>query len=56
MKPKHGVASMPTAHWSVSFGGNGDIAGNRDFLTYLRNQEKFFCAEENRELDPILID
>jgi type I restriction enzyme R subunit len=35
---------------------NADIAGNRDFLTYLRNQGKFFCAEENRELDLILID
>ena len=35
---------------------NADIAGNRDFLTYLRNQGKFFCAEENRELDLTLID
>jgi type I restriction enzyme R subunit len=35
---------------------NADIAGNRDFLTYLRNQGKFFCAEENRELDLVLID
>jgi type I restriction enzyme R subunit len=35
---------------------NADIAGNRDFLTYLRNQGKFFCAEENRELDLMLID
>ena len=35
---------------------NADIAGNRDFLTYLRNQGKFFCAEENRELDLQLID
>ncbi len=33
---------------------NADIAGNRDFLTYLRNQGKFFCAEENRELDLVL--
>lgn len=33
-----------------------DIAGNRDFLTYLRNQGKYFCAEENRELDLVLID
>src|SRR6266508_3869560 len=32
------------------------IAGNREFLNYLRNQGKFFCAEENRELDLILID
>ena len=35
---------------------NADISGNRDFLTYLRNQGKFFCAEENRELDLMLID
>ncbi len=35
---------------------NADIAGNRDFLAYLRNQAKFFCAEENRELDLMLID
>jgi type I restriction enzyme, R subunit len=32
------------------------IAGNREFLSYLRNQGKFFCAEENRELDLTLID
>ncbi len=35
---------------------NADIAGNRDFLGYLRNQGKFFCGEENRELDLTLID
>ncbi len=35
---------------------NADIVGNRDFLAYLRNQGKFFCAEENRELDLHLID
>ncbi len=35
---------------------NADIAGNCDFLTFLRNQGKFFCAEENRELDLVLID
>src|SRR5438552_8057922 len=35
---------------------NASIAGNRDFLNYLRNQGKFFCAEENRELDLMLID
>lgn len=35
---------------------HADIYGNRDFLTYLRNQGKFFCAEENRELDLTLID
>ncbi len=32
------------------------IYGNRDFLEYLRNRGKFFCAEENRELDLQLID
>ena len=32
------------------------IKGNRDFLTILRNQSKFFCAEENRELDLMVID
>ena len=30
--------------------------GNRDFLNYLRNQATFFCPEENRELDLIVID
>lgn len=35
---------------------NASIAGNREFLTYLRNQGKFFCAEESRELDLMLID
>ena len=35
---------------------NADIAGNRDFLTYLRNQGKFFCAGEYRELDLTIID
>ncbi|MEW6574177.1 MAG: HsdR family type I site-specific deoxyribonuclease [Bacillota bacterium] len=35
---------------------HADIYGNRDFLSYLRNQGKFFCAEENRELDLTLID
>jgi len=33
-----------------------NIFGNRDFLGFLRNQGKFFCAEENRELDLKLID
>jgi type I restriction enzyme R subunit len=33
-----------------------DIYGNRDFLTHLRNQGKFFSAEDNRELDLTLID
>ena len=35
---------------------NADISGNRDFLTHLRNQGKFFCTEESRELDLMLID
>src|SRR5712691_2943918 len=35
---------------------HADIYGNRDFLQALRNQQKFFCAEENRELDLTLID
>ncbi len=35
---------------------NSDIAGNRDFLAYLRNQGKCFCAEDNCELDLQLID
>jgi type I restriction enzyme, R subunit len=35
---------------------NASIAGNREFLSYLRNQGKFFSAEENRELDLVLID
>jgi type I restriction enzyme R subunit len=35
---------------------NADIAGNREFLAYLRNQGKFFDAEDNRELDLRLID
>src|SRR5437016_8448542 len=34
---------------------NASIAGNRDFLNHLRNQGKFFCSEENRELDLTLI-
>jgi type I restriction enzyme, R subunit len=33
-----------------------DIYGNRDFLTYLRNQGKFYSAEERRELDLTVID
>ncbi len=33
-----------------------DIYGNRDFLTYLRNQGKFYSAEEKRELDLTTID
>ena len=34
---------------------HADIHGNRDFLAYLRNTGKFFCAEENRELDLTLV-
>src|SRR5882672_6241105 len=30
---------------------NADIAGNREFLTYLRNQGKFYNSEERREFD-----
>ncbi len=33
-----------------------DIAGNREFLAFLRNQGKFSSAEENRELDLTVID
>lgn len=33
-----------------------EIYGNRDFLTYLRNQAKYFYTAENRELDQKLID
>jgi type I restriction enzyme, R subunit len=33
-----------------------DIYGNRDFLAHLRNEGKFFYAEENRELDLKLIE
>ena len=33
-----------------------NIFGNREFLGYLRNTGKFFCARENRELDLRLID
>ena len=35
---------------------HADIVGNRDFLTFLRNQGKFFDTAENRELDLQLID
>ncbi|TAJ95973.1 MAG: HsdR family type I site-specific deoxyribonuclease [Gammaproteobacteria bacterium] len=35
---------------------NADITSNREFLSYLRNLGKFFCTEENRELDLQLID
>jgi len=33
-----------------------DVYGNRDFLNQLRNQGKFFYAQENRELDLKIID
>jgi type I restriction enzyme, R subunit len=33
-----------------------DIYGNREFLSLLRNEGKFFCSEENRELDLMVID
>jgi type I restriction enzyme, R subunit len=35
---------------------HSDIYGNRDFLSYLRNQRTFFSADDNRELDLLLID
>ena len=33
-----------------------NIFGNREFLAYLRNTGKFYCASESRELDLTLID
>ncbi len=33
-----------------------DIYGNRDFLKYLRNEGTYYCQEENRDLNLILID
>ncbi len=35
---------------------HSDIYGNRDFLSYLRNQRTFFSSDDDRELDLILID
>jgi type I restriction enzyme R subunit len=35
---------------------HSDIYGNRDFLSYLRNQRTFFSFDDNRELDLVLID
>ena len=35
---------------------HSDIYGNRDFLSYLRNQRTFFSSNNDRELDLILID
>ena len=33
-----------------------DIYGNREFVDRLRNKGKFYCVEEKRELDLVLID
>ncbi len=33
-----------------------DIYGNRDFLKYLRNEGIYYCKEENRDLNLIVID
>ncbi|MEJ5351785.1 MAG: HsdR family type I site-specific deoxyribonuclease [Melioribacteraceae bacterium] len=33
-----------------------DIYGNRDFLKYLRNEGTYYCKEENRDRNLILID
>jgi len=33
-----------------------NIYGNRDFLNYLRNHATYFCPEEDRELNLVLID
>lgn len=35
---------------------HSDIYGNRDFLSYLRNQKTFFFSDDDRELDLVLID
>ena len=35
---------------------HADIYGNREFVNLLRNKGKFYCAEEARELDLVLID
>jgi type I restriction enzyme, R subunit len=35
---------------------HADVYGNREFLNHLRNQGKFFCTDEGRELDLVLID
>lgn len=34
---------------------HADIYGNRDFLSYLRNQRTFFSSDDDRELDLVLI-
>ena len=33
-----------------------DIYGNREFLKYLRNEGTYYCKEQNRDLNLILID
>ena len=40
----------------ASFGGSPPTSPKPRFLIYLRNQGKFFCAKQNRELDLTLID
>ena len=35
---------------------HSDIYGNREFVNLLRNKGKYYCAEEKRELDLVLID
>src|SRR2546427_7901009 len=35
---------------------HADIAGNRDFLAYLRNAKTFYDKDEGRELNLVLID
>src|SRR5690348_15117936 len=35
---------------------HADIAGNRDFLAYLRNSKTFYDKDGGRELDLVLID
>src|SRR5438093_6109915 len=35
---------------------HADIAGNRDFLAYLRNAKTFYHKDEDRELNLVLID
>lgn len=35
---------------------HSDIYGNRDFLSYLRNQRTFFSSDDDRELDLSVID
>ncbi|MBA4416737.1 MAG: restriction endonuclease subunit R [Syntrophus sp. (in: bacteria)] len=34
---------------------HADVYGNREFINLLRNKGKFYCAEEKRELDLMLI-